>query len=608
MIYIYSIMLLVIAFFIYWYIRFKKILPLQQRIENQLDASRRLKTFVSSVLSSNLFDMNNYINLLNMIFVKLNSTFPETSAYIFENDAKNWSYIRGINNLKENLIFSKINEALNNFKEEIKLEKNTELVPKKNKNAIFISVGISDRRIVSVIISNNSITDELMNCAEFILMVKNFLSNIYKGTEQIKNENKKLKNEIDAVVREFENQGSRLIKKSREAKLVYEGITSFTSNIDNPIKYLMELVYKYLNPLFVVYFSYDDKVNSLTPYSFFPESIKSVKPVDINDHNSVIVKSFTNKNILYIYDDKETDDILKENDIKTAIISPIYTATSRFGVLLIAIQEGKNIISDDIKLVEMISEELAIMVNLFELYNKLSSDTVNLANLNRIKDDFLATVNHEIKTPLTTIKGFVSVMLNGEAGNLNEQQMMFLKMVDDATDRLINIVTNLLDISKLNSISDFELESCDITELIDNSISSLKSKAYAKKIKIKFDRNTENSFIMGDRHWLVQAITNLIDNAIKYSKEETEINIRLYDRGSFTVFEVSDNGIGIDEEDKKHIFEKFYRSRETMLDVEGNGLGLSITKTIIEKHNGKIWFESEKGKGSKFYFALLKAK
>ena len=113
---------------------------------------------------------------------------------------------------------------------------------------------------------------------------------------------------------------------------------------------------------------------------------------------------------------------------------------------------------------------------------------------------------------------------------------------------------------------------------------------------------------MGDRHWLVQAITNLIDNAIKYSKSGTEIKISLYDKGSFTVFEVSDNGLGIDEEDKKHIFEKFYRSRETMLDVEGNGLGLSITKTIIEKHNGKIWFESEKGKGSKFYFALLKAK
>ncbi len=328
---------------------------------------------------------------------------------------------------------------------------------------------------------------------------------------------------------------------------------------------------------------------------------------NLNSLNSLIVKSFLNNNYLYVYDENEFyDDILKNNEIKTALIFPVSSLKNKFGVLVIGFKEKRKFVEEELKLLNIISKEVSLVVNIFELYNKASKDTINLINLNRVKDEFLTTVNHEIKTPLTTIKGFVSLLLNGEAGSLNDEQIAFLNIVEQSTNRLINIVTNILDISKINSEDSFEFEKLNIGEVVENVFVQMKIKAYSKGIAMKFDKGPKDLYVRADKHWLSQAITNLVDNAIKYSPSGSDVILRLYDRGKIVVFMVEDKGFGIDEEDKKYIFEKFYRAKNTMMNVEGSGLGLSIAKDIIEKHNGKIWFESEKGKGSKFYFAIPK--
>lgn len=611
---IYLIILVVIAFisfFIYWYVKFKHVLPVYQRIEHLEKIYVRFEEFVYSVLSvSTNFHKDDYINLLNMVFIKLNSVFPDTSIYVFENNEGQWSYIGGVNNSESQINFSKVEPIISSIKNEIIFIEDGDILDGKIRKFAIIPLGILKRKIYAIMFCEGDEKEILIHYSKFLLSFMRFIRNYYESFDAVSVETKRLRMELDSLVKELESQGSRLIKKHKEAKIIYEGISSFDMENDNPLRNLLSLIYNSLKPYFAVYYSYDEGANILSPNIFLPGNMDlSRYSAGLNDHDLLLVKSFVNKNPLYVYNEDEINDpILKENNIKTAVLFPIYNSKTKFGVLLIGMKDRRSFTKDDMFIMELISKEIAVTVNIFELYNKVSKDAVNLANLNKIKDDFLATVNHEIKTPLTTIKGFVSVLLSGEVGSLNEQQSAFLTMVDQATNRLINIVTNLLDISKLNSETGLEMEKTDMVELAESAITGMRIKTYSKGITVKFEKEANKIYIMADRHWIVQVINNLMDNAIKYSPNGSEIKVKIYDRGSVVVFSVEDKGYGIDEADKKYVFEKFYRAKDTMLNVEGSGLGLSIARTIVEKHNGKIWFESEKGKGSKFYFALPKIK
>ncbi|MEF3280950.1 MAG: HAMP domain-containing histidine kinase [Elusimicrobiota bacterium] len=604
--------IVVLVFIVYWFIKFYQVIPLYSRIEYLDKFYVKFDEFVSSTLSvSANLSRQDHINLINMIFIKLTSIFSDISVYLFEEKDGQWTYIGGVNNEGDEIDFSEIEKNISSIKDDIIVVEKGTLFEGKHKKFILMPLFTSTRKIISAI----NIGDEDKNCIlhylKFMLSFFRFLNNYYESLYRISDENKKLKIEIDSVIKELENQGSRLIKKSKESKIFYEGITSFSSDdMGKTIKHLVELIYNTITPTFVIYYSYNEMEKKLSPNSYAPGNLNIANySIDLGDYDSLIVKSFLNKNTLYVYDEKNiSDKIFLDNKIKTAVILPIYSPKNKFGVLVAGFSEKKEISLDDIRLMEIISKELAVMVNLFELYRNISIDAANLANLNKIKDEFISTINHEIKTPLTTIKGFVSILLNGEAGELNEQQNAFLNMVGQATDRLIGIVTNLLDISRLNSEQDIELEKNDLIEIVDNSLKSLQFKSYLKKIKINFNHNSDKVYVMVDKRWILQAVMNLVDNAIKYSPGGSEVNVNIHDRGSVVVFSVSDSGYGISEEDKKYIFEKFYRSKDIMLNTDGTGLGLSIAKSIIEKHNGRIWFESEKGKGSTFYFALAKAK
>jgi len=235
-------------------------------------------------------------------------------------------------------------------------------------------------------------------------------------------------------------------------------------------------------------------------------------------------------------------------------------------------------------------------------------DITKLKRLERIRRDFVANVSHELRTPLTSIKGYAETLLEG-AINDGHKADQFVQVILKHANRLSNIINDLLTLSKIETYEQrIPQKEIDPKEVIDTSIQLVQKQATEKRIQVKVGPLLENTMVIADRDLLGQAMVNLLDNAIKYTPAHGTVTIFLEDLGKQVQVNIRDTGIGIPREDIDRVFERFYcvdkdRSRE----LGGTGLGLSIVKHIILAHSGRIWVESELGKGSTFSFTLPKS-
>jgi signal transduction histidine kinase len=230
-------------------------------------------------------------------------------------------------------------------------------------------------------------------------------------------------------------------------------------------------------------------------------------------------------------------------------------------------------------------------------------DITYLKELDKMKSDFVATVSHDLRSPLSIIEGYMDLLK--EMGPLNAQQHQFVGIVKAATANMTQLVTDLLDLGKIEAGLEMEMVPCDLEETIDLVVIGLQGWAERKRIRLRVELPENVPTVQGNSTRLRQVLTNLVDNALKYTPEGGTVAIRMsVEDGSVTV-QVRDTGIGISLDDLPHIFEKFYRvETEETRDVVGTGLGLAIAKSIVEMHGGRIWAESEPEAGSTFSFAL----
>ena len=227
----------------------------------------------------------------------------------------------------------------------------------------------------------------------------------------------------------------------------------------------------------------------------------------------------------------------------------------------------------------------------------------HLKQLDQMKSDFVATVSHDLRSPLTSIRGFVDLL--PVVGDLNEQQSSCLERVNLGIEDITALIDDLLDIGRIEASTDWGTELYDMNELTSSVVEKLYTQAESKKQELTVETAAEPPMVRVNLLRLEQVVSNLVSNAIKYTPEGGNIHVSSAIDDKFAVVHVRDNGIGIPLSEQPFIFDKFYRVHsETTQDIRGTGLGLSIAKSILEKHNGRIWVKSELGDGSCFSFLL----
>ena len=322
------------------------------------------------------------------------------------------------------------------------------------------------------------------------------------------------------------------------------------------------------------------------------ESMESGVIAIDNNENIILINSYSQK----LFD-------LKEDNIGKKISDCIIDYD-----LINFIREIPEIGTKEIKLFHPIERELRVKKS--PIINYLNNsigivitvqDITDIKRLENMRSEFVANVSHELKTPLTSIKGFSETLRYVDD---SETKNKFLDIIDKESERLTNLINDILILSNIENIHKMESEYFNPGDVIENVLDMVKSQAYKKSIIIKYN-DCFNSEILGSKDKFHQLAVNLIENAIKYSNENGVVKIDLTLEEQYFVFKVKDNGIGIPKNDIPRIFERFYRvdkSRST----RGTGLGLAIVKHIVKLFNGEISVKSKVGIGSTFTVKIKK--
>lgn len=238
-------------------------------------------------------------------------------------------------------------------------------------------------------------------------------------------------------------------------------------------------------------------------------------------------------------------------------------------------------------------------------YFILFTDITDAKLLERSKSELVAVASHQLRTPLTAVRGNIEMLIDESYGPLNEQQRELLSDVDISTARLISMVNDMLDITKIERGNlDMVMENVSIKETVNSICADLSE--YAKKRGVTIEVNiTEDTNVYGDKSRVRQVLQNLIDNSIKYSKKPGVLHITKTVEGKFAKITLKDNGLGIPKLEQSKIFNRFYRASNTKhTSSSGSGLGLYIVKSIVNQLQGEISFESEQNVGTTFYVSL----
>ncbi len=287
------------------------------------------------------------------------------------------------------------------------------------------------------------------------------------------------------------------------------------------------------------------------------------------------------------------------------VVIPIRRETSVIGLLLL---ESSSDSQEDLAFLSRLTDHAAIAISNAQLYEE-----VQRANL--AKSDFVSLVAHELKNPMTSIKGYTELLAAGAVGAVNEMQANFLNTIRSNTDRMANLVSDLNDTTKIEAGRlRLDFKSVEVNELVDEIVRSSKRQIDDKKQTIQVELPPQLPKVWGDRTRLGQVMINLVSNANKYTPEGgalvigAEASANHWDpegAGQVVHLWVRDSGIGISPEDQPKIFQKFFRSEDPKArEVPGTGLGLNITKSLVEMQGGRIWFESQHQRGSTFHFTV----
>jgi two-component system, OmpR family, phosphate regulon sensor histidine kinase PhoR len=229
-------------------------------------------------------------------------------------------------------------------------------------------------------------------------------------------------------------------------------------------------------------------------------------------------------------------------------------------------------------------------------------DITHLKELDRIKSDFVNTVSHDLRSPLTAILGYVELI--DRAGPVNDTQREFIRRVKFSVNNITSLINDLLDLGRIEAGFDALKEIVSVESIIRYTVEGIRARLGEKNLNLSMELNTGLPNILGNPIRLRQMVGNLLGNAIKYTQEGGRITLKCWREADQVIIFIRDNGLGIPTNDQPYIFDKFYRAGNIPSDVPGTGLGLAIVKSIVENHQGRIWVTSAVGQGTSFTIVL----
>ncbi len=360
-------------------------------------------------------------------------------------------------------------------------------------------------------------------------------------------------------------------------------------------------------------------------------TVKHIKPEDITLINEELAtisdKTVVTSDLQEHY--KKLRSVLENNDI--AVISRMITSYTdkqeATAYLILGPKKSGNAYSkQDLRIINIITDELLIAIQnalrfeeiqsfnitlqkrINEATAKLKRSNDKLKEMDETKDEFISMASHQLRTPLTSVKGYLSMVLEGDAGKVPENQKQLLNQAYISAQRMVYLIADLLNVSRLKT-GKFIIDATptDLVEMVESEISQLSEVAKSRKISLEFNQPKEFPLLSLDETKTRQVVMNFIDNAIYYTPSGGKIKVELKTDRYHAYFLVKDNGLGVPKDEQPHLFTKFYRAKNAQkARPDGTGLGLFMAKKVISEQGGSILFESTEGKGSTFGFKFKK--
>ncbi|TBR22149.1 GAF domain-containing protein [bacterium] len=423
---------------------------------------------------------------------------------------------------------------------------------------------------------------------------------------------------LDATMRRLDETNVQLIRRAREVRTLHEVTDAVSRNPAQTgvLEAIVSIVARSLEADLCAFLLLDEATGELVtqPGAFgLANDEGSLYRIALSNEQSSSVRVFKSGEPFLTADAQNDPKVISHYArlwrCHSVLVVPLSIEGRRIGVLRVGSFKKGFFSSDHVEFVSLIAEEAAVLVEGAVLSRRLADSNRRLAEMNRIKDDFVSTVSHEFKTPLTSILGFLSVIIDGDAGALNEEQRRFLGIVRGSAQRLSGLVSDILDISKLEGGLEMEAAPLDLAAVARRTAEECEFKASEKGVSIAVEASDQVPPVTGSERWLGQVVENLLTNAVKFSKPGGAVSVRLAHKGEGVQVTVTDSGIGIPAADQARIFEKFFRaSNRDATGASGTGLGLAICRHIVNRHGGRIWFESVEGAGTSFHFVVPTAK
>lgn len=380
---------------------------------------------------------------------------------------------------------------------------------------------------------------------------------------------------------------------------------------------------------FVGIFSFDQSKDSLTPFGFSGSEklvelenslnfsfqdceIKNISKREVLNEAVYGKIQTVTKNIEDIWGDSieksKLETFTRESYLKSVLLYPLLTENKFFGILILGFNREYNLINEHEKdEIKSFIDVVTVALNKSSLHRELEDANEKLKALDKLKTEFLSLASHQLRTPLTAISGYASMIYDGFYGEIDNTELKeTINIICKSSKSLIKVVEDLLNVSKIEQGGmKYEMAPFDLSEVAKEMVDSLSINAKDRNLDLSFEcAKDDTCMVIADKEKIRQVVLNFIDNSIKYTKEGS-IKVKVEKIKDKVVFSVKDTGMGMTNETKESLFKKFARGDSDHMNTSGTGLGLYLTKEISEAHGGRVYVESEGlGKGSTFFMEL----